>query len=181
VGIIEVKEMQVTDLKFAPYNPRKMSEQQMERLKKSILENGIVDPLVYNQQTGHVVGGNQRLAALIDLEIEHVWVAVIDVSIEREQALNIALNKITGEWDIPKLKDLLVELDTGAFDIELTGFDQDEIAGLVAGPYNSELPGSKDAEALKIDILCSRKAFEKMKSTLVGWEKELGIILSIRG
>ena len=131
MGIIEVVEKHISELKFAPYNPRKISEKQMEMLKKSIVENGIVDPLIWNRRTGFVVGGNQRLAALIDLEYEKVWVAVIDISPEREKALNLALNKISGDWDIPKLRELLVELDTGEFDIELTGFDEIEIQGIV--------------------------------------------------
>jgi ParB-like chromosome segregation protein Spo0J len=131
MGIIEVVEKDISELKFAPYNPRKISEKQMEILKKSIMENGIVDPLVWNRRTGFVVGGNQRLAALIDLEYEKTWVAVIDISPEKEKALNLALNKISGDWDTPKLRELLVELDTGEFDIELTGFTEVEIQGIV--------------------------------------------------
>lgn len=131
MGIIEVVEKNLSELRFAPYNPRKISEKQMEILKKSIKEHGIVDPLIWNRRTGFVVGGNQRLAALIDLEYEKTWVTVIDVSPEKEKALNLALNKISGDWDTPKLRELLVELDTGEFDIELTGFDEVEIQGIV--------------------------------------------------
>lgn len=131
MGIIEVVEKDLSELNFAPYNPRKISDKQMEMLKRSIKENGIVDPLVWNRRTGFVVGGNQRLAALIDLEYEKTWVAVIDVSPERERILNVALNKISGQWDFPKLKDLLTDIDTGEFDIELTGFDAEEIETLI--------------------------------------------------
>lgn len=131
MGIIEVVEKNLSELRFAPYNPRKISEKQMEILKKSIKEHGIVDPLIWNRRTGFVVGGNQRLAALIDLEYEKTWVAVIDVTPERERILNVALNKISGQWDFPKLKDLLTDIDTGEFDIELTGFDAEEIETLI--------------------------------------------------
>lgn len=48
-----------------------------------------------------------------------------------EKALNIALNKITGEWDEVKLKDLLLDLDLGDYDISLTGFEQNDLTELV--------------------------------------------------
>jgi ParB-like chromosome segregation protein Spo0J len=78
------------------------------------------------------VGGNQRLKALRELGIEEVDVVVVDINDAKEKALNVALNKISGEWDFPKLKDLLTDIDTGDFDIELTGFDLDEIGNLIS-------------------------------------------------
>ena len=128
---VEIKKVLVKDLKYAPYNPRKISDEMLNKLKQSIEEFGYVEPIVVNKRTRHVVGGNQRLKALEDLGIEEVEAVFVDLDDAREKALNIALNKITGEWDYPKLKDLLEELDTGAFDIELTGFDLPEIEDLM--------------------------------------------------
>ncbi len=128
---MEIKKVLVKDLKYAPYNPRKISDEMLEKLKKSIEEFGYIEPIVVNKRTRHVVGGNQRLKALEDLGIEEVEAVFVDLDDAREKALNIALNKITGEWDYPKLKDLLEELDTGEIDIELTGFDMVEIEDLM--------------------------------------------------
>ncbi len=128
---VEIKKVLVKDLKYAPYNPRKISDEMLNKLKQSIEEFGYVEPIVVNKRTRHVVGGNQRLKALEDLGIEEVEAVFVDLDDAREKALNIALNKIAGEWDYPKLKDLLEELDTGAFDIELTGFDLPEIEDLM--------------------------------------------------
>ena len=132
---VEIKKVLVKDLKYAPYNPRKISDEMLNKLKQSIEEFGYVEPIVVNKRTRHVVGGNQRLKALEDLGIEEVEAVFVDLDDAREKALNIALNKITGEWDYPKLKDLLEELDTGAFDIELTGFDLPEIEDLMTQFY----------------------------------------------
>lgn len=140
---VEIKKVLVKDLKYAPYNPRKISDEVFNKLKQSIEEFGYIEPIVVNKRTRHVVGGNQRLKALEDLGIEEVEAVFVDLDDAREKALNIALNKITGEWDYPKLKDLLEELDTGAFDIELTGFDLPEIEDLMTQFYIEE---TKDAE-----------------------------------
>ena len=128
---VEIKKVLVKDLKYAPYNPRKISDEMLNKLKQSIEEFGYVEPIVVNKRTRHVVGGNQRLKALNDLGIEEVEAVFVDLDDAHEKALNIALNKITGEWDYPKLKDLLEELDTGEIDIELTGFDMVEIEQLM--------------------------------------------------
>lgn len=143
MGIIEVKEMPIKDLKFAPYNPRKISEQQMKALKLSIEKNGLVNPIIWNKKTGFVVGGNQRLAALIDLEYEKTWVAVIDVSEEREKAINLALNKISGDWDYEMLKDMFQSISED--DWEMTGFQPSEISILNADDLDFDLSDFKEA------------------------------------
>jgi len=130
-GKMKIEKMKVSDLKFAPYNPRKIDDKELAKLKRSITEFGYVEPIVWNQRTGFVVGGNQRLKVLRELGIEEVDVVIIDLDDAKERALNVALNKISGEWDFPKLKDLLTDIDTGDFDIELTGFDLDEIENLI--------------------------------------------------
>jgi len=128
---MKIEKMKVSDLKYAQYNPRKIDDKELAKLKRSISEFGYVEPIVWNQRTGFVVGGNQRLKALRELEIEEVDVVVVDLDDAKEKALNVALNKISGEWDFIKLKDILTDIDTGDFDIELTGFDLDEIADLI--------------------------------------------------
>ena len=128
---MEIKKLKVKDLRYAPYNPRKISDEMLEKLKRSIKEFGYVEPIIVNQRNMQVVGGNQRLKVLEDLEIEEVEAVIVDLDDAKEKTLNISLNKITGEWDYIKLKDLLEELDTGTGDIELTGFNMEEIEQLM--------------------------------------------------
>jgi ParB-like chromosome segregation protein Spo0J len=97
----------------APYNPRKdlrPGDPEYEKLKRSLAEFGCVEPLVWNQRTGNLVGGHQRLKVLRAQGITEVEVSVVDLALEREKALNIALNKITGDWDQARLAQLLDEL-----------------------------------------------------------------------
>lgn len=127
---MEIRRMRIDDLVPAPYNPRvdlRPGDPDYEKLKRSIQEFGLVEPVVWNKRTGHVVGGHQRLKILRELGYEEVEVSVVDLDEEREKLLNVALNKIEGDWDNFKLKELLQELEFGGADIELTGFDEDEI------------------------------------------------------
>jgi DNA modification methylase len=128
---MEIKNVLVKDIKYAPYNPRKISDEVLSKLKRSIEEFGYIEPIVVNKRTMHVVGGNQRLKVLRQLGIEEVQAVIVDLDDTHEKALNIALNKINGEWDLPLLKDLLLEIDTGEIDIELTGFEMPEIEELM--------------------------------------------------
>lgn len=129
-----IERRSIDELLSAQYNPRldlKSGDLDYEKLKKSIMEFDYVDPVVWNKRTGRVVGGHQRLKILKELGKKDIEVSVVDLSDDKEKALNLALNKIAGDWDLPKLKDLLEELDTGDFDIELTGFGLDEIEDLM--------------------------------------------------
>ena len=128
---MEIKNVLVKDIKYAPYNPRKISNEVLNKLKRSIEEFGYIEPIVVNKRTMHVVGGNQRLKVLRQLGIEEVQAVIVDLDDAHEKALNIALNKINGEWDLPALKDLLLEIDTGEIDTEITGFDMPEIEELM--------------------------------------------------
>lgn len=98
-------------------------------MKRSIETFGYVDPIIINSD-GTVIGGHQRLNVLIDLGYTEADVAVVDLSKSDEKALNIALNKIVGEWDNEKLAALLSELDVEGYFMEATGFKQDELADL---------------------------------------------------
>lgn len=126
---MEIQRMKIDQLKLAPYNPRTMSEEEKEKLKNSILTFGYVEPLVWNKRTGNVVGGNQRLIVLKELGFKEVDVVVVDLDLKQEKILNIALNRIHGEWDYPKLKAVFEELDKN--DWFLTGFDMDFIEDLL--------------------------------------------------
>ena len=125
----------IVDLIPADYNPRKdlkPGDPDYEKLKHSMKEFGYVDPIIWNQQTGRVVGGHQRLKILQDEGIKEAECVVVNLDEEKEKALNIALNKISGDWDKDKLALLMTDLQASDLDVSLTGFDEDEISDLLA-------------------------------------------------
>ena len=130
--IIEKKK--TADLIPADYNPRKdlkPSDAEYEKLKRSLQEFGYVEPVIWNKTTGKVVGGHQRLKILIDMGVTEVECVVVELPVEKEKALNIALNKINGDWDNDKLALLIADLQGSDFDVTLTGFDPAELDDLL--------------------------------------------------
>jgi DNA modification methylase len=130
--------MQIEKLKTellipADYNPRKdlkPGDPEYEKLKRSIEQFGYVEPVIWNKTTGHVVGGHQRLKVLLNMGITEVECVVIEMDEEKEKALNIALNKISGDWDKDKLALLIADLQGADFDVSLTGFEPAELDAL---------------------------------------------------
>jgi hypothetical protein len=138
---MNIQKISVEKLNPAAYNPRKdlkPGDKEYEKLKRSIEEFGYVEPVIWNKKTGNVVGGHQRLKVLLDLGQTEIDCVVVDLDPQREKALNLALNKIQGEWDENKLAELMAELDAGAFDVSLTGFDASEIDELLNRWYSKE-------------------------------------------
>lgn len=130
---MEIVKRKIDELLPAPYNPRKdlqPADKEYQQLKKSIQEYGYVEPIIYNKQTGMVVGGHQRLKVLKDLGFADIECVEVDLDETQEKALNIALNKISGSWDTEKLKDLLLDLQSLDYDLDLTGFSIDELNDL---------------------------------------------------
>ncbi len=130
--------MQIEKLKTellipADYNPRKdlkPGDPEYDKLKRSIEQFGYVEPVIWNKTTSHVVGGHQRLKVLLDMGITEVECVVIEMDEEKEKALNIALNKISGDWDKDKLMLLIADLQGADFDVSLTGFEPAELDAL---------------------------------------------------
>lgn len=123
--LMNIQKLPVAKLKAAKYNPRhdlRPGDPEYEKLKRSITEFGYVEPVIWNKRTGNVVGGHQRLKVLIDLGQNEIDCVVVDLDPQREKALNIALNKVTGAWDNDKLALLIEDLVAADFDVSLTGF-----------------------------------------------------------
>lgn len=128
-----IKKKNVADLLPAEYNPRKdlkPGDAEYEKLKRSITEFGYVEPVIWNQTTGRVVGGHQRLKVLQEMGMTEIDCVIIEVSEEKEKALNIALNKISGDWDTDKLALLITDLQGSDLAVSLTGFEPAEIDAL---------------------------------------------------
>src|ERR1039458_6918452 len=109
----------------APYNPRRIAPEQLAALRRSLRTFGVVEPVVANRRSGRIVGGHQRVRAAEAEGIETLPVVWVDLDETGERQLNLALNRISGEWDEPALAALLEEL--GAAGLDLTGFDSTEI------------------------------------------------------
>lgn len=131
---LTLRRIPIKKINPAPYNPRidlQPGDVDYEKLKRSIDEFGCVEPLVWNPRTGHLVGGHQRFKILVARGDRDVEVSVVSLSLEREKALNIALNKIQGDWDEDRLAALLRELSAlPDFDVSLTGFDAADLSAL---------------------------------------------------
>lgn len=127
------EKIHITELKAAEYNPRKdlkPGDPEFEKLKRSLEQFGYVEPVIWNKTTGNVVGGHQRLKVLQTLGYTEIDCVVVELDGEKEKALNIALNKISGDWDKDKLALLITDLQASDFDVSLTGFDPAEIDDL---------------------------------------------------
>ena len=151
----EIKEaVKVGDLRQATYNPRKITKEQLARLGRALKEFGDLGGIVYNRRTGNLVGGHQRVKHLdpawpikVDHDVEDAVGTVgighiktpfgvfafreVDWSLEKEMAANIACNKQGGSFDDDKLREVMQDLSEAQFDLELTGFGQDELPGLL--------------------------------------------------
>ena len=100
---MHIQTILINQINPAPYNPRedlKPGDPEYDKLKKSIDEFGYVEPLVWNKQTQTLVSGHQRFKILKEQGIKEVEVSVVNLSLDKEKALNLALNKIRGTCPI---------------------------------------------------------------------------------
>lgn len=154
---MNIQRIGVERLLPAPYNPRKPLRPGMpgyRRLERSLREFDLVQPLVWNQTTGHLVSGHQRLEILKAKGVVECEVVVVELPLEKEKALNVALNNtlVGGDWDAGKLIDVVRELQcSSAVDAALTGFDDDDLRDLLFTP--EELPADDVPENAGADVV----------------------------
>lgn len=131
----------IKDLNPAEYNPRKKlkpGDKEYEKIKSSIVEFGFADPVVVNSDMT-IIGGHQRVTVAASLGYTEVPCAIVDVDKTQEKALNIALNKITGEWNQELLADLIEDLQNSNFDVGTTGFEPPEIEQLFSKVHDKKI------------------------------------------
>lgn len=136
---MSIEEIDINKLKYADYNPRKRltpEDKEYQKIKASIENFGYADLIIINKDNT-IIGGHQRWQVLKDMGVKTIKVVKVDLDKNKEKALNIALNKIDGEWDYALLGDLLLDLDANNFDLELTGFEDFELENIMA-PTNIE-------------------------------------------
>jgi len=131
----------LSDLHPAEYNPRKAlqpTDPEFKSIERSLREFGYVDPIIINAD-GTIIGGHQRHTVLQALGETEADVIVLDLSKRDEKALNIALNKIGGDWDMDLLREALADLrDLPGIDATLTGYDGAEISVILGDALNQE-------------------------------------------
>jgi DNA modification methylase len=138
---MDIQAIEASLLNPAAYNPRrdlKPGDKEYEKLKRSIEEFGYVEPIIWNRRTGNIVGGHQRFKVMQDLGFSAVDCVVVDLNEAREKALNIALNKVQGDWDEDKLAAIMADFEAADFDVSLTGFDAPEVDALLDKFYSKE-------------------------------------------
>jgi ParB-like chromosome segregation protein Spo0J len=123
---IEIK--QLSELKPAPYNPRESTKRQEADLRKSLEKFGVVEPIIWNKQTGYIVGGHFRVRELIKQGYEAVECVIVDLSPEDEKELNVRLNANTGQWDWDSVANNfeIEELSDWGLNIPIEVFEDDE-------------------------------------------------------
>ena len=129
---IQIEQLPIDELRPDPANPRRISNQELETLTRSIREFGLIDPIIARREDKMVIGGHQRLLAARKLGYKTVPVVLTDLTIEQAHLLNIALNKISGSFDQELLARLLKELqEVPDIDLSLSGFEEDELKKLL--------------------------------------------------
>lgn len=160
-------------IKNAPYNPRKIGDAEAKALRKSIKTHGLVETLVWNEKTGHLVGGHQRLSQLDALEGRadyELTIAKVSMSLKQEKELNIALNNpsLQGEYDMDLLKSVLDGIDvenTGftEYDLSVFGIDQD-----IEEIEEDATPESEEETKARIAEIKEAKQRSKEKNIMSG-------------
>ena len=172
---LSLETISVDQLQPAPYNPRVELKPGMEgydRLKRSLEEFDLVQPIVWNRRTGHIISGHQRLEILKDEGVRELDVVVLDLPLEREQALNVTLNNpnVGGSWDLEKLSDLMSDLsDFEEIDMSLTGFDDQQLKHLTLSPdedFSPTLSGGDESPAYRVSFEVPAEEWENFRPSL---------------
>jgi DNA modification methylase len=130
----------------APYNPRTIGDHDLAALRRSLRQWGAVEPVVVNSRTKRVVGGHQRIKAAELEGITTLPVVYVDLDDASERQLNLALNRISGEWHEGQLGTMIAELQRAGADLAMTGFTDVEIDQMIRGSGPTD--GLTDPDAL---------------------------------
>jgi ParB-like chromosome segregation protein Spo0J len=180
---LEIRTLSLPDLKPAPYNPRlvlKPTDRRYRKLAASLREFGLVEPLVWNELTGHVVGGHARLAILKEMGVTEAPVSVVRLTPEKEKALNVVLNNLEaqGRYDPVKLADVLTDL-AELPELELTGFDRRDLATLKLEPLE-EIAAGPEPDRVEITLATVPENHERLAQRLDALVAEFDLVCHVR-
>lgn len=180
---LEVRMLPIGKLTPAPYNPRlvlRPEDRRYRSLERSLREFGLVEPLIWNETTGHVVGGHARLEILKSMNVRHVPVSVVQLTVEREKALNIVLNNLEaqGRFDSDKLAVVLEEL-ADLPEMELTGFEPGELADLRLEPVE-DLPPLPERSEVEITLETDPATYDRFAPKLDELVREFDLVCHVK-
>jgi len=147
---LDVRMIPVSKINPAKYNPRirlRPGDPEYQAIQASLREFGYVDPLIWNERNGNLVGGHQRYGILVDDGAKEIACSVVDLNAAAERKLNIALNKDLGRWDHRKLAEVVAWLqkDDPEVDLQPCGFTPLEADELVAEFLSPPAPSGEPA------------------------------------
>ena len=180
----ELRTLPLDQLQPAAYNPRKLlppKSPAYRKLKASLEQFGLVEPLVWNETTGRVVGGHARLRILKELGIAEVPVSVVHLDERREKAINIVLNnqEVQSRYDSSKLADLLAELQDLP-ELEMTGFDGTTLAALRYEPEELTPLEAQDANRIEIMIATDGDTYSRFAERLDDLVGEFDLVAHVK-
>lgn len=164
--------MPLETLRPAPYNPRqelKRTDPRYRRLRRSLQQFGLVEPLVWNERTQHLVGGHQRIRILRELGWKEAPVSVVNLAPEQERTLNLVLNnrEAQSDWEPTRLRDILEEIvATPDSDLRDTGFEAYHLEMLRDRLAPDPLAATPEAEPKGIELVLrlSHEQYETLRS-----------------
>lgn len=179
----EVRVLPIEQLVPAPYNPRRMlkpTDKAYRKLEASLREFGLVEPLIWNERTGHVVGGHARLAILEKLGHKLVPVSVVNLTDAREKALNVVLNnqEAQSRYEPSRLADLLDDLEELP-ELAMTGFDPSSLPPLRLEPLG-DLPTLNDLKRVLVTLEMKPEVYKRLQSRLDAIVKEFDLISHVQ-
>lgn len=202
LGSLQFREMPVADLRPAPYNPRDISETALAGLRESIRRWGYVDPIIWNEATGHVIGGNQRLKVLQESGVEKAQVVVVNIpDMAEEKALNVALNNpgiqgtytddvdeilteienlLPDVYDMVNMKD--VHFDRTAEDIEKPPEEEKIIPEMELLPFESyDYVVFLFRNSMDFDFISEKLGMENVNASRIPSKKKIGLGRCLNG
>jgi ParB-like chromosome segregation protein Spo0J len=191
---MKVKLVPIDSVYLFEGNPREMAKEQFEKLKGSIKEFGFVEPIVVNlrndksfdddERKPTIVGGNMRYRAAKELGFKEIDIVEIDIDKNREKILNIALNRISGKWDIEKLEKMIYDLSDEELelDLDLTGLDDWELklynpAEDVDAEDIEKIIGTDEKPTYVLKIVFGDEAEFEKASRILGGDKRIRNII----
>lgn len=164
---LELRTLRLADLNSPPGAARRApTAPAYRKLLAGLSAFGLVEPLVWNEGTGRLVGGALRLRALAELGCDAVPVSVVRLSPARELALGLLLNNpnAQGRYDPPKLAAALAELDA-AGELESSGFDRRALRTLRLEPGARVAP-AEAPDRVEVTLVTDAATFAALSGRL---------------
>lgn len=159
------------ELQLAPYNPRVIDEVEMKSLKASVDSRGLVETLVVQKKADDgtplvLIGGHQRVRAVREICDDsgeklpsHIYAVVLDIGDREAKQLNVALNRIGGEFDVYKLGEVFATIpDMTDTEVLAVGFDREAIDDLIASALAppSVTDEDKPKQTISVTVECPK-------------------------